>query len=60
MKLGDRVRVKKLANLPDSEKPYRNRIGTVAANSGPGEVVLVDFDDEAIQHQFLAEDLEQI
>jgi hypothetical protein len=57
MRRGDRVRVKPLANV---ENWQRGRTGTVAADSAPGEVVLVDFDDEAVTHQFLAEDLERI
>ncbi|MDR3746644.1 MAG: hypothetical protein P4M04_00545 [Acidobacteriota bacterium] len=60
MMLGDRVRVKLLANLPDTEKPYRGMIGTVVAHSEPGEVILVEFGYETITHQFLAADLEKI
>ncbi len=57
MKRSDRVRVKLLANV---ENWFRGRNGTVLADSAPGEVVLVEFDDEAVTHQFLAEDLERI
>ncbi len=60
MKLGDRVRVKLLADLPSVEKPYRGRIGTVVEHSEPGEVILVEFGNERITHQFLAADLDKI
>jgi hypothetical protein len=55
MRRGDRVRVKLQARV-DNE--FRGRTGTVDADSAPGEVVLVSFDDEAVAHQFLAEDLD--
>lgn len=57
MNRGDRVRVKLLANV---ENQFRGRNGVVVADSAPGEVVLVECDDEAVAHQFLAEDLERI
>jgi hypothetical protein len=57
---GDRVRVKLLANLPDIEKPYRGRIGTVVEHSEPGEVIMVEFGDETIAHPFLAVELDKI
>jgi hypothetical protein len=60
MMLGDRVRVKLLADLPDFEKPYRGRIGTVVAHSEPGEVIMVEFGDETIAHPFLAAELDKI
>jgi hypothetical protein len=52
MKRGDRVRVRLLAKVD------RGKIGTVVADSAPGEVILVEFDDEAVTHQFSGEDLE--
>jgi len=57
MKHGDRVRVKLQANV---ENEFRGRTGMVDADSTPGEVVLVSFDDEAVVHQFLAEDLDPL
>jgi TIR domain len=57
MKLGDRVRVKLQARV---ENEFRGKTGTIDANVAPGGVVLVSFDDEAVAHQFLAEDLELI
>jgi hypothetical protein len=59
MKCGDRVRVKKLANV---EKEFRGKTGTLIEDSTPGHVILVGLDDEleTKAHQFLAEDLEQI
>jgi len=57
MKLGQRVRVKLLAKV---DKEFQGRTGTVDTDSLPGEVVQVSFDDEAVAHQFLAEDLEII
>jgi hypothetical protein len=57
MRCGERVRVKPLANV---DPWHRNRTGTVIADSAPGEAIQVEFDDEAIAHQFLAEDLEPI
>jgi hypothetical protein len=50
MRHGQRVRVKKTAN---AENWHLGRSGTVIADSEPGEVVLVEFDDEAVGHQFL-------
>jgi hypothetical protein len=59
MKRGDRVRVKKLANV---EKEFRGKTGTLIASSTPGHVILVGMDDEpeTEARQFLEEDLEQI
>jgi hypothetical protein len=59
MKRGDRVRVKKLANV---EKEFRGKAGTLIASSTPGHVILVGMDDEpeTEARQFLEEDLEQI
>jgi hypothetical protein len=57
VKRGDRVRVKLLANV---ETWFRGRTATVVADSAPGEVVLVEFDDEAVAHHFVTEDLERI
>ena len=51
------MRVKLLANV---ENWLRGRTGTVIADFGPGEAVLVEFDDEVVTHQFLVEDLEPI
>ena len=55
MKRGDKVRVRLLANV---ENWQRGRTGTVSADCRPGEAVQVEFDDEAVAHQFLAGDLE--
>jgi hypothetical protein len=41
------------------ENSLRGRMGTVVADSKPGEVILVEFDGEAVTHQFLIDDLEQ-
>ena len=57
MRRGESVRVEPLANV---ENWQRNRTGTVVADSAPGEAVQVEFDDEAIAYQFLAEDLERL
>jgi hypothetical protein len=57
VKIGDQVRVKKLANVDNS---HRNRLGTVVEDSEPGEVVLVEFEDEAVCHQFLEDDLDKL
>jgi hypothetical protein len=57
MKRGDPVRVKLQAR---AENEFRGKTGTVDADSALGGVVLVSFDDEAVAHQFLAEDLEVI
>jgi hypothetical protein len=57
MKRGEKVRVKLLAKV---DKWHQGKTGTVDADSAPGEVVLVSLDDEAVVHQFLAEDLERI
>ena len=57
MNRGERVRVKLLAKV---DNWLRGKIGTVIADSAPGETVQVEFDDEAVAHQFLAEDLERV
>jgi hypothetical protein len=57
MRRGERVRVKLLAKV---DKSFQGRTGTVDADSASGETVLVSLDDEAVVHQFLAEDLERI
>jgi len=57
MKSGDRVRVRLMANVEDR---LRGRKGGVSADSEPGEIVLVEMEDEAITHRFLAENLEKI
>jgi len=58
VKRGERVRVKLLAK--HAEKWTRGRTGIVIADSAPGEAILVEFDDEVITHQFVAEDLERV
>jgi len=58
MKRGEKVRVKLLAKHADNE--HKGRTGTVIQNALPGETVQVEFDDEAVAHQFVAEDLECI
>jgi len=64
MKRGDKVRVKLPANPPDMEKNYGGWIGTVMADSAPGEMVQVRFEEELDEgpgtHQFQADDLEKI
>ena len=60
MMRGDRVRVKLLAKLPDMDKLYRGSIRTVVVHSEHGEVIPVEFGDEVITHQFLADDLDKI
>jgi hypothetical protein len=64
MQRGDKVRVKLPPNPPDAEKNYGDWIGTVVADSGPGETVQVQFeeelDDGPVTHQFQAEDLEKL
>lgn len=57
MKTGNKVRVKLLAKV---DREFQGRLGTVIQDSEPGEVVVVEFDDEAVAHQFLAEDLERL
>ena len=57
LKRGNRVRVKPQARV---ENEFRGKTGTVDADSAVGEVVLVSFNEEAVAHQFLAEDLELI
>lgn len=49
MKRNDRVRVKQTG-----------RTGTVIADAAPGELVKVEFDDEAIDHEFSPDELELI
>jgi len=58
VKRGDRVRVKPHAK--NAEQVDRGRTGIVIADSEPGETVLVEFDDEAITHEFVAADLAKI
>lgn len=58
MKAKQRVRVKLLAK--HAENWEKGRTGSVTADTLPGETVLVEFDDEAITHQFVEEDLEII
>ena len=60
MKKGDKVRVKELANLPDPEKPYGDWIGTVVADSEPGAVVQVEFEEVEGIHEFQSADLDKI
>ena len=55
MKRGNRVRIRLLAKV---DNWLRGKIGTVVADSASGEVILVEFDDEAVTHQFSGEDLE--
>jgi hypothetical protein len=57
MKRGDQVQVKDAASV-DSE--YRGRTGTVIADTAPGQLVDVEFDDEAVTHSFNAIDLESL
>ncbi len=52
MKLGDRVRVKFTAIQ------YPGRCGIVLADSAPGELVEVEFEDEAIAHLFTEDELQ--
>jgi hypothetical protein len=47
VEIGDKVRVKKLTHV---DNYLRNRVGTVVRNSNSGEVVFVEFEDEAITH----------
>jgi hypothetical protein len=56
-KRGEVVRVKLLAK---ADNWHRGKTGIVDADSGPGEVVLVSLDDEAVVQQFQAEDLERL
>lgn len=60
MKRGDKVRVKLLASPTNMEKVYGDWIGTVVADSEPGEVVQVEFEEVTGTHQFQAADLEKI
>lgn len=53
MKRNDRVQVK-----PGSE--FQGRTGIVIADSAPGELVEVEFEDEVISHPFNAQELELI
>jgi len=57
MRRGERVRVKLLAKV---NKWFQGRAGTVVADSGPGEVVLVSLDGHSAVQHFLAKDLERI
>ena len=52
--LGDKVRVKSTAI------EYPGRTGTVLADSVPGELVEVEFEDEAVTHSFTADELEPL
>lgn len=54
MKLGDEVRVKGQCNQPE----FRGRTGIVLADNAPGDLVDVEFHDEAITHSFNEKDLE--
>jgi hypothetical protein len=56
MKRGDKVRVKETA----SESVYRGMTGTVGVDSAPGELVGVEFDAEAVSHDFYVKELELI
>lgn len=60
MKRGDKVRVKLPATPPDTEKAYGDWIGTVMADSQPGEAIQVKFEEEPGMHEFQASDLEKI
>jgi len=60
MQRGDKVRVKLPASPPDMEKNYGDWIGTVVADSAPGDAVQVEFEEEPGTHQFQAADLEKI
>ncbi len=60
MKRGDKVRVKLPAAPPDTEKNYGDWIGTMMADSEPGEMVQVEFEEVTGTHQFQAADLEKI
>ncbi len=52
MKLGDKVRVRLTA------VEYPGRTATALADSLPGELVEVEFEDEAVTHSFFDEELE--
>ncbi len=54
MKFGDRVRVKCTAIQ------YPGRCGIVLADSAPGRLVKVEFEDEAIAHLFTEDELEPL
>ena len=54
MKLGDRVRVKSTAIQ------YPGRCGIVLADSAPGVLVEVEFEDEAIAHLFTEDELQPL
>jgi hypothetical protein len=58
MKRGEHVRVKMLPTNADNQ--FRGREGIVIQDNARGEVVIVEFEDEAIAHQFIEEDLERI
>ena len=57
MKRGDQVRIKDVGSV-DTE--YRGRTGTVIADTAPGQLVDVEFDDEAVTHSFNASDLDSL
>ncbi len=54
MKLGDRVRVKSTAIQ------YPGRCGIVLADSAPGVLVEVEFEDELIAHLFTEDELQPL
>jgi hypothetical protein len=56
MKCRDKVRVGPKAR----ESLYRGRTGVVLAESAPGALVEVEFDDEVIAHSFYPDELELI
>jgi len=60
MKRGDKVRVKLPATPPDTEKNYGDWIGTVMADSEPGEMVQVEFEEVTGTDKFQGADLEKI
>jgi ribosomal protein L21E len=60
MKVGDRVRVKRMAKY--AERHFQGKTGEVSIDSGPGEVVFVHMDDEdkSTVQQFPAEEVELV
>ena len=54
VRVGDRVRVKSTAIQ------YPGRRGIVVADSAPGELVKVEFEDEAIAHLFAEDELQPL
>ena len=58
MKARQKVRVKLLAK--HAENWEKGRTGIVIADSLPGETVQVEFEDEAVTHELMEEDLEII